>query len=166
MISILKAQLQRGYQVHILVYTTHAILSMVVNKCPPNEGIYLLLISRVFKKKENKNIFVIILEYIILISRVFSFLLLLPPNEAIDLVVEPVLEMVNDELFSNLMEEKKVAALVKKTAEAKKTVSYHMLELLSLHMSKSMVGPMLTKLLKSVKMSSSFESGNSISLLS
>ena len=102
-----------------------------------------------------------IMEYIILISRVFSFLLLLPPNEAIDLVVEPVLEMVNDELFSNLMEEKKVAALVKKTAEAKKTVSYHMLELLSLHMSKSMVGPMLTKLLKSVKMSSSFESGKS-----
>ena len=99
------------------------------------------------------------MEYIILISRVFCFLLL--PNEAIDLVVEPVLEMVNDELFSNLMEEKKVAALVKKTAEAKKTVSYHMLELLSLHMSKSMVGPMLTKLLKSVKMSSSFESGNS-----
>ena len=104
-----------------------------------------------------------IMEYIILISRVFCFLLL--PNEAIDLVVEPVLEMVNDELFSNLMEEKKVAALVKKTAEAKKTVSYHMLELLSLHMSKSMVGPMLTKLLKSVKMSSSFESGKSNSLL-
>ena len=48
MISILKAQLQRGYQVHILVYTTHAILSMVVNKCPPNEGMYLLLISRVY----------------------------------------------------------------------------------------------------------------------
>ena len=105
------------------------------------------------------------MEYVTLISRVFCFLLLLPPNEAIDLVVEPVLEMVNDELFSNLMEEKKVAALVKKTAEAKKTVSYHMLELLSLHMSKSMVGPMLTKLLKSVKMSSSFESGKSNSLL-
>ena len=115
MIAILKAQLQRGYQVHILVYTTHAILSTVVNKCPP--------------------------------------------NEAIDVVVEPVLEMVNNELFSNLMEEKKVAALVKKTAEAKKTVSYHMLELLSLHMSKTMVGPMLTKLLKFVKSSSSFESG-------
>ena len=48
MISILKAQLQRGYQVHILVYTTHAILSMVINKCPPNEGMYLLLISRVY----------------------------------------------------------------------------------------------------------------------
>ena len=115
MISILKAQLQRGYQVHILVYTTHAILSTVVNKCPP--------------------------------------------NEAIDVVVEPVLEMVNNELFSNLMEEKKVAALVKKTAEAKKTVSYHMLELLSLHMSKTMVGPMLTTLLKCVKSSSNFENG-------
>ena len=117
--------------------------------------------TSIFKKKENNNNFVIHYG----IYKIFCFLLLLPPNEAIDLVVEPVLEMVNDELFSNLMEEKKVAALVKKTAEAKKTVSYHMLELLSLHMSKSMVGPMLTKLLKSVKMSSSFESGKSNSLL-
>ena len=72
--------------------------------------------------------------------------------------------MVNDELFSNLMEEKKVAALVKKTAEAKKTVSYHMLELLSLHMSKTMVGPMLTTLLKCVKSSSNFENGKSNSI--
>ena len=120
MISILKAQLQRGYQVHILVYTTHSILSAIIAKCEP--------------------------------------------NEAIDVVVEPILEMVNNELFSNLMEEKKVAALVKKTAEAKKTVSYHMLELLALHMSKAMVGPMLTQLLNFVKISkSTFESGQKIS---
>ena len=66
-ISILKAQLQRGYQLHILVYTTHAILSAVISKCDP--------------------------------------------NEAIDVVVHPILEMVNNELFANLMEEKKVAAL-------------------------------------------------------
>ena len=121
--------------------------------------------TSIFFKKENNNIFVI--HYGICNINFTSSLFSSPPspNEAIDLVVEPVLEMVNDELFSNLMEEKKVAALVKKTAEAKKTVSYHMLELLSLHMSKSMVGPMLTKLLKSVKMSSSFESGKSNSLL-
>ena len=31
-ISVLKAQLQRGYQVHILVYTTHAILSHVLGQ--------------------------------------------------------------------------------------------------------------------------------------
>ena len=31
-ISVLKAQLQRGYQVHILVYTTHAILSHVLSQ--------------------------------------------------------------------------------------------------------------------------------------
>ena len=67
MISILKAQLQRGYQLHILVYTTHAILSAVIAKCDP--------------------------------------------NEAIDVVVNPILEMVNNELFANLNEEKKVAAL-------------------------------------------------------
>ena len=55
MVSILKAQFQRGYQVHILVYTTHFILSAVINKCDP--------------------------------------------HEAIDVVVDPILEMVNNELF-------------------------------------------------------------------
>lgn len=118
-VSILKAQLQRGYQVHILVYTTHTVLSSVINKCNP--------------------------------------------HEAIDVVVNPILEMVNNELFATLNEEKKVSALVKKTAEAKKVVSYHMLELLALHISKTMVGPMLTQLLNFVKGSSSFESGQKIS---
>ena len=57
------------------------------------------------------------------------------------------MDMVNDELFSNLMEEKKVAAIVKKTPEASKTVSYGMLELLASRMSKAMLGPMLSQLL-------------------
>ena len=56
-----------------------------------------------------------------------------------------------------------IFTLVKKTAEAKKIVSYHMLELLALHMSKAMVGPMLNQLLNFVKVSSSFESGQKIS---
>ena len=87
-ISVLKAQLQRGYQVHILVYSTHAILSHLLNN----------------EKSVKLN-----------------------ENGTLDLAVEPVMEMVNDELFSNLMEEKKVAALVKKTPEANKTVSFNML---------------------------------------
>ena len=86
-ISVLKAQLQRGYQVHILVYSTHAIL------------------SHLLAKEQN----------------------CLHDNGALDVAIDPIMHMVNDELFANLMEEKKVAALVKKTAEAKKTVSHHML---------------------------------------
>ena len=65
----------------------------------------------------------------------------------LDEAINPIMEMVNDELFSNLMEEKKVAAIVKKTAEASKTVSYNMLELLASRMSKASIGPMLTQLL-------------------
>ena len=65
----------------------------------------------------------------------------------LDEAIGPIMEMVNDELFSNLMEEKKVAAIVKKTAEASKTVSYNMLELLASRMSKASIGPMLTQLL-------------------
>ena len=63
------------------------------------------------------------------------------------MAIEPIMDMVNDELFSNLMEEKKVAAIVKKTPEASKTVSYGMLELLASRMSKAMLGPMLSQLL-------------------
>lgn len=88
-ISVLKAQLQRGYQVHILVYTTHALLSHTLAK---NDGM--------INDQDRK---------------------------ALDVAIEPILQMVNDELFSNLMEEKKVAAIVKKTAEANKVVSYNML---------------------------------------
>ena len=65
----------------------------------------------------------------------------------LDEAINPIMEMVNDELFSNLMEEKKVAAIVKKTSEASKTVSYNMLELLASRMSKASIGPMLTQLL-------------------
>lgn len=88
-ISVLKAQLQRGYQVHILVFTTHAILSHLLNTAKNSQ--------------DNEQ------------------------RKALDLAIQPILEMVKDELFSNLMEEKKVAAIVKNTFEAKKTVSYNML---------------------------------------
>lgn len=87
-ISVLKAQLQRGYQVHILVYTSHAILAHTLAK------------NGMINEQDRK---------------------------ALDVAIEPILQMVNDELFSNLMEEKKVAAIVKKTAEANKVVSYNML---------------------------------------
>ena len=86
MIGVLKAQLQRGYQVHILVYSTHAILSHLLANTDQSLQ-----------------------------------------DGALDVAIDPIMHMVNDELFANLMEEKKVAALVKKTAEAKKTVSHHML---------------------------------------
>ena len=85
MIGVLKAQLQRGYQVHILVYSTHAILSHLLANTDQSLQ-----------------------------------------DGALDVAIDPIMHMVNDELFANLMEEKKVAALVKKTAEAKKTVSHHM----------------------------------------
>lgn len=120
-ITILKAQLQRGYQVHILVYTTHAVLGAMLakHKATTEAG-------------------------------------------GIDVAIGPVMHMVNDELFANLMEEKKIAALVKKTAEAKKTVSYHMLELLATHMSKSMLASMLNSLLKSYMTSNNFEAGQKV----
>ena len=116
-ISVLKAQLQRGYQVHILVYTTHAILSHV-------------LLSEHGGQKQGQ------------IGSSSN-----NDEGCLDVAIEPIMDMVNDELFSNLMEEKKVAAIVKKTAEASKTVSYNMLELLSSRMSKAMLGPMLSQLL-------------------
>ena len=95
-ISVLKAQLQRGYQVHILVYSTHAILSHLLANTDQSLQ-----------------------------------------DGALDVAIDPIMHMVNDELFANLMEEKKVAALVKKTAEAKKTVSHHMLVCIFLWIQKS-----------------------------
>ena len=83
---LLQAQLQRGYQLHILVYSTHAILSHLLTNTEHSLR-----------------------------------------GGALDVAIDPIMHMVNEELFANLMEEKKVAALVKKTAEAKKTVSHHML---------------------------------------
>ncbi len=121
-IGVLKAQLQRGYQLHVLVFSTHAVLSHVLSK---------------FSGREEDV-------------------------KALDLSIQPVMAMVNDELFANLNEEKKVAALLKKTMEANKTVSFNMLELLASHMSKSMLGPMLGQLLGYVKRMASFESGQKL----
>ena len=44
-----------------------------------------------------------------------------------DTSVDKILTMVESELFGNLLEEKKVAALVRATAEAKKVISYGLL---------------------------------------
>ncbi len=66
---------------------------------------------------------------------------------------------VGKELFSDLKEEKKIAAIVNKTPEAAKTVSFHLLESLATLVSKSVVCDLLTKLFEVFSMSkATFES--------
>ena len=58
-----------------------------------------------------------------------------------DSSLSKILEFVGKELFGDLTEEKKVAAIIKKTPEAAKTVAFSLLELLSSHMSKNLERP-------------------------
>jgi hypothetical protein len=64
-----------------------------------------------------------------------------------DSSIPKILEFVGKELFGCLTEEKKVAAIIKKTPEASKVVGYSLLEALASRMSKSLVCDMLTGLL-------------------
>jgi hypothetical protein len=59
------------------------------------------------------------------------------------------MNLVGNELFGNILEEKRVAALVKKTPEASKTVSFGLLEKLGSFASKGNIGKILSTLLAS-----------------
>ena len=75
-----------------------------------------------------------------------------------DSSLSKILEFVGKELFGDLTEEKKVAAIIKKTPEAAKTVAFSLLELLSSHMSKNLVCDTISGLLKTaVAAKSAFE---------
>ena len=65
-----------------------------------------------------------------------------------DTSMDKILTMIESELFGNLLEEKKIAALVKATAEAKKIISYGLLERLGAHISKSMVVDVVNHLIR------------------
>ena len=64
-----------------------------------------------------------------------------------DSSIPKILEFVGKELFGCLTEEKKVAAIVKKTPEASKVVGFSLLESLASRMSKSLVCDVITGLL-------------------
>ncbi len=63
-----------------------------------------------------------------------------------DSSIPKIVGFVGKELFGELKEEKKVAAIVSKTPEAAKTVSFLILENLATLVSKSVVCDLLTKL--------------------
>jgi len=63
-----------------------------------------------------------------------------------DSSVPKIIEFVAKELFGDLKEEKKIAAIISKTPEAAKTVSFSILENLSSLVSKSVVCDLLTKI--------------------
>merc|ERR1719412_900957 len=60
-----------------------------------------------------------------------------------------IMNLIGNELFGNILEEKRVAALVKKTPEASKTVSFALLEKLGSFASKGNIGLILSTLLAS-----------------
>jgi hypothetical protein len=64
-----------------------------------------------------------------------------------DSSVKKIIEFVGKELYGELTEEKKVAAIVKKTPEASKTVSFSLLELLTTRLSKNLVCDVISGLL-------------------
>lgn len=104
LLSVLEGSLQRGYQVHILVFSINTVMNAMESQTFP--GCY-------------------------------------------DSSVPKILEFVSKELFGSLVEEKKVAAIVKKTPEAAKVVGYSILETLATKMSKSLVCDVLLKLFNS-----------------
>ena len=65
-----------------------------------------------------------------------------------DSSVAKIIEFVGKELHGDLTEEKKVAAIIKKTPEAKKTVSFSLLEMLTTRISKALVCDVISGLLK------------------
>jgi hypothetical protein len=69
-----------------------------------------------------------------------------------------ILAFVGKELFGDLTEEKKVAAIIKKTPEASKVVGFSLLESLATRMSKALVCEVITGLLNiAVSAKSTFE---------
>ena len=100
-LSILEGSLQRGYQLHILLFTVNAVVNAVVNALvnaeTPSKGVLF------------------------------------------DSSVGKMLVWIESELFGNLLEEKRIAALVRQTQEARKTISFNLLETLGAHVSKSMI---------------------------
>ena len=91
-LSILEGGLQRGYQLHILLFTVNAIVSALIK-------------SKEEKSQEEEE----------------------EDPLVFDTSMDKILTMIESELFGNLLEEKKVAALVRATAEAKKVISYGLL---------------------------------------
>jgi hypothetical protein len=117
--SILEGNLQRGYQLHILLFTLNAIMNVMT------EGCY---IDTTEKSQENGT------------SEMIGVF-----NDSLD----KIMNLVGNELFGNILEEKRVAALVKKTPEASKTVSFGVLEKLGSFASKGNIGKILGALLAS-----------------
>ena len=117
--SILEGNLQRGYQLHILLFTVNAIMNSMTEGC---------LIPSAKESNENCTN-----------EMIGAF------NESLD----KIMHLIGNELFGNILEEKRVAALVKKTPEASKTVSFGLLEKLGSYASKGNIGPILSTLLAS-----------------
>ena len=118
---------QRGYQLHILLFTVNSIVSALINatRGPGKTE----SVSKEVKDESGET------------SNQTQTLLF-------DTSMDKILTMIESELFGNLLEEKKIAALVKATAEAKKIISYGLLERLGAHISKSMVVDVVNHLIR------------------
>ena len=118
---------QRGYQLHILLFTVNSIVSALINATSgPGKTDSL---SKEVQEESGET------------SNQTQTLLF-------DTSMDKILTMIESELFGNLLEEKKIAALVKATAEAKKIISYGLLERLGAHISKSMVVDVVNHLIR------------------
>ena len=113
--SILEGNLQRGYQLHILLFTINAIMNAMTEEAENDST----------KSSPDENI------------------------GAYDDSLGKLMELVGNELFGNIQEEKRVAALVKKTPEASKTISFGLLEKLGCFTSKGNISKVLYCLLAS-----------------
>ena len=117
--SILEGNLQRGYQLHILLFTINAVMNAMTEDLNNQE------IEEISIAETNSMV------------------------GAFDNSLNKIMRLIGDELFGNLLEEKRVAALVKKTPEASKVTSYGLLEKLGSFASKGNVGRILSSLLAS-----------------
>ena len=115
--SILEGNLQRGYQLHILLFTTNSVMNAITEGATnPTE-----------KSATDKNDMV----------------------GAFDSSLHKLMALIGNEMFGNILEEKRVAALVKKTPEAAKTISFGLLEKLGAFSSKGNIAKILGLLLAS-----------------
>ena len=113
--SILEGNLQRGYQLHILLFTINAVMNSMTEESE----------IQATQDASNDNV------------------------GAFDDSLDKIMDLIGNELFGNILEEKRVAALVKKTPEASKTISFGLLEKLGCFTSKGNIGKILNSLLAS-----------------
>ena len=113
--SILEGNLQRGYQLHILLFTINAVMNSMTEDVE-HQSIETFSSDRI---------------------------------GAFDDSLPKLMDLIGNELFGNILEEKRVAALVKKTPEASKTISFGLLEKLGCFTSKGNISKILNSLLAS-----------------